>query len=95
MYRIMNVKKEQFKSLLLKIFSERDVNKITLYLSNPAKYPQIIDILKRIKMEVSKKRDLLSSNDYYILNNCLDDELAFALLITQNSKCDPFKFIKF
>jgi len=91
----MNVKKEQFKSLLLKIFSERDVNKITLYLSNPAKYPQIIDILKRIKMEVSKKRDLLSSNDYYILNNCLDDELAFALLITQNSKCDPFKFIKF
>lgn len=93
--RYLKETKNYLKKLMLKIFSENEIKDFMLYLSNPAKYPQIVDIIKRVKVKIIEKKDLFSPNDYIAFCNWLDDELAFAILINQNSKCDPFKFINF
>jgi len=91
----MKEKKELIIQFLLRIFSEKEIDKLFAYLSNPAKYPQIINVLERIRTKFNEKKDLFSFKEYNILCNWTDDELVFALLIKQNSKCDPFKFINF
>ncbi len=91
----LNEGKEQFIKLLLNILLEKEINELIAYLSNPAKYPQIVDLLRQVKVKIIEREDLFVPNDYITLCNWLDDELAFAILINQNSKCDPFKFIKF
>ena len=88
-------KNEQSIKYLLKFISETEVNKFIIYRSNPAKYPQIIDLLNQIKEKMVENKNVISSKEYIMLSNILEDELAFALLIIQKSKCDPIKFIKF
>ena len=59
------------------------------------KYPQVVDKIKRIKNKLVEKKETLSPKEDHTVCNWLEDELAFAILINQNSKCNPFKFIKF
>jgi len=79
----------------MKIFSKNQIEILFLYISNPAKYPQIIDLIERFKVKIIEKRDYFTLIDYAAVCNWLDDELAFVILIYQNSKCDPFKLINF
>jgi len=88
-------KKELIKQFLLRVFSEKEIEGLFSYLSNPAKYPQIINGLERIRTKFNEKKELFSVKEYNSLSDWIDDELALALLITQNAKCDPFKFINF
>jgi hypothetical protein len=88
-------KKELIKQFLLRIFLVKEIDEIFAYLSNPAKYPQIINVLERMRTKINEKKDLFSFKENTTLCDWIDDELAFSLLITQNSKCDPFKFVNF
>ena len=84
-----------FKPQLIKVFSEHQIEDLFLYLSNPAKYPAVVHLIKEIKEKIIEKRALFILDDYSELIYWLEDELAFAILINQNSKCDPFKFVEF
>ena len=83
------------KKLLIKFFSINHIEDLFLYISTPAKYPQIIGQIKQCKIKLVENREKLSQIEYTTVSNWLDDELASAILITQQAKCDPFKFINF
>jgi len=78
-----NVKKknDQLIKYLLKLISETEVNKFITHRSNPAKYPQIIDFINKIKEKIVENKNLISPKKYIILRNILEDDLAFALLL--------------
>lgn len=91
----MKENKENFINLLSKIYSRKEIESLKIYLSNPAKYPQIISILKKIQIGINEKKEYFTPEEFKALWESIDDELALAILIRQESKCDPFKFIKF
>ena len=91
----MKGKNDELKKILMKLFSPDQIENLFLYISNPARYPQIIDWMKRCKIILVNNQEKLSQIEYTTVNNWLDDELTFAILITQQAKCDPFKFINF
>ena len=91
----MKEKKELIIQFLLRIFSEKEINQIFTYLSNPAKYPQIVNVLERIRNNINEKKDLFSFKEFNALCDWIDDELTLVLLITQNSKCNPYKYVNF
>ena len=81
--------------MLMKVLTKDQIEDLFLYISNPARYPQIIDCIKHYKFILAENQEKLSQIEYRTVNTWLDDELAFAILITQQGKCDPFRFINF
>jgi len=88
--------KDHLNHLMVKIPSQKEIKDFWIHLSNSAKYSEnVLQQINQVKIKAMRNKAVFSENDFNALINFLDDELAFALLINQNSKCDPFKFIKF
>jgi len=52
---------------------EKEINELIAYLSNPAKYPQIVDLLRQVKVKIIEREDLFVPNHYITLCNWVDD----------------------
>ncbi|MHA1804125.1 MAG: hypothetical protein ACTSU4_06265 [Promethearchaeota archaeon] len=89
------LEREYHAKLLSQIFPREEIREFFSQVSNPAKYPQVITTIKRFMNEIKKNKELFSKKDYFALNNWLEDELACAILLVQDTKCNPFKFINF
>lgn len=48
---------DELKKTLMKLFSIDQIENLFLYISNPARYPQIIDWIKRYKSIIAENLD--------------------------------------
>jgi len=72
-----------------------DPERIREGIKNPAKYPWIITELNEILQIISQR--VKNSQDTHLvkIREIIKEELMNALLICQDSKCEPLKFVNF
>ena len=80
---------------VLKIYSKEAAKRIMKGIKNPAKYQWITQELNQIYQRFKKDNSVLKYEDFSKLSQIIEDELAYALMICQDSKCDPLKFVNF
>ena len=80
---------------LLINYPKEKVEKLIKGISNPARYSWIVEEIKDYLKKMKKNINLLKRKDILKIHQIMEDELVNALLICQDSKCDPFKFINF
>lgn len=80
---------------LLINYPKEKVEKLIKGISNPARYSWIVEEIKDCLKKLKKNTNLLKKKDILKIHQIMEDELVNALLIYQDSKCDPFKFINF
>jgi len=90
--------KYEYKTLynyLLDNYSKEKADKIIIGISNPAKYPWIIDDLKVVQKNLSLSKTSYNTEEFLKLSQIIEDELINTILICQDSKCKPLKFVNF
>ncbi|MBN2156042.1 MAG: hypothetical protein JW776_08365 [Candidatus Lokiarchaeota archaeon] len=89
----MKTNNQLLNSYLLRFYSKEYADEIREGIKNPAKnswiYNELISICKRLE----SRKDSVKKEEILIISEILEDELVNVLLISQNSKCNPFKSI--
>ena len=80
---------------LLSVYSKEYADKIMKGIKNPAKYPWITKELTLIYQTFQNKKEALMDKKFLRISEILEDELAYALFICQDSKCKPLNFINY
>lgn len=84
----------EFKNQLLNFFPRKRVEKILDGIKNPLRNKWIIVELERLHQEIELMNGLNNEQKEMIIE-FIEDQIAFCKYALQDSKCNPFKYIKF
>ncbi len=80
---------------LLSVYSKEYSERIIKGIKNPAKYPWITKELTLIYQNFKNNEKIFMDKNFLKIFQIIEDELAYALLIYQDSKCKPLNFINY
>lgn len=80
---------------LLSVYPKEYVDKIMKGNKDPAKYPWITNELVLFYYTFQNTKKTLIDKDSFKISKIIEEELAYALLLCQDSKCNPLNFIDY